>query len=81
MSRISSERRASLWERFLSIRKRPLPTGTELPSSPEEAARIGFQRGLQAGWGEGLVEGVGLGLDVHRSPAITSDEPLTDLLN
>lgn len=80
MSRLSSDRRASLWERFLDIKKRPLPAG-DLPASPEEAAKMGFQRGLQAGWGEGLVEGVGLGLDIHKSHAITSDEPLTDLLN
>ena len=79
MGAISKEQKDTLWQRFHAIKKRPLPTGDDLPASPEEAAKIGFQKGLQTGYGEGLVAGVELGMDIGMSPS--SDELLTGALN
>lgn len=66
--RILNERRSYLWKRFVGIKNRDLPE-LKLPESPEEAARLGFQKGLQAGYGEGLVDGVDLGMDISLNAA------------
>ena len=60
---IPNERRSHLWQRFVGIKGRhPPPKGMD--TSPEEAVKIAFQKGLQAGYGEGLVDGVDLGMDI-----------------
>ena len=62
---ILSMRKPAFWSRFRGLRRRPVPP---MPDSPEAAYKMGLQRG----YGEGLVDGVGLGVDV--STAITVSE-------
>ena len=64
---ILSLRRPRIWERFRDLRKRAVPEGTD----PQEA----FHLGLQAGYGEGLVDGVDLGIDASKATVTTYDSP------
>lgn len=59
--------RQRLWYRFRALRGLPAPE-VNVPRSPDEALRLGYHMGLQAGYGKGLVDGVDLGLDVGAYP-------------
>lgn len=58
-----SVRRSVIWERFRGFRNRILE-GVNLPEDPMEALQLGYHIGLKAGYGEGLIDGVDLGMDV-----------------
>lgn len=62
--KILNDRRSYLWNRFVGIKKKLLPEELTIPESPEEAAKLAFQKGLQTGYGEGLKDGVDLGMDI-----------------
>lgn len=62
-------KRPRIWKRFRKLRGRSVPSGTD----PQEA----FHKGLQTGYGEGLIDGVDLGVDVGRAAVVTSDDPNT----
>lgn len=80
MARIPNERRTYLWQRFVGIKtKHPFPN-LVIPKSPEEAASLAFQKGLQVGYGEGLVDGVGLGVDISTSAEATTSYIDDDIL-
>lgn len=64
---IPSGRESYLWQRFVDVKNRALPEGLAIPESPGEAATLAFRKGLQAGYGEGLVDGVDLGMDIGLS--------------
>lgn len=63
---ILAARKETTFQRFLKqIRKKDvLPDGTPIPSSPEEALKLGMKLGRQRGYSDGLVDGTELGLDV-----------------
>lgn len=50
---------------FTLVRKDPeVPTTLQIPADPAEAIKMGIRIGRQQGYGEGLVDGTKLGLDV-----------------
>lgn len=49
---------------FAIIKKDPEVPNIQIPADPEEAIKMGIRIGRQQGYGEGLVDGTKLGLDV-----------------
>ncbi len=74
LSSILSTRKPTFLARFLSVLRRPVPPGVELPADPDEALKVGYRLGLRDGYGEGLVDGVDLGIEVG-SFDVVADEP------
>ena len=76
---ILRRKKPQIWLRFLSLMDRKLPHGLTPPRKPEDALVLGYRMGLQAGYGEGLIDGVGLGMDCGSystvSSAISFPEP------
>ena len=62
-----SRSREHLWGQFRLLRKVPVPK-VKVPHSPNEAIKLGYRLGLQEGYCKGLVDGVGLGMDVGALP-------------
>ena len=63
---VSATQRQTLWESFRGIRRRPLPkrVAKKVPVELAQATEQAYQLGLQAGYGKGLVDGVGLVLEI-----------------
>jgi hypothetical protein len=58
--------RDAMKRRFLAVvRRRPVvPRTLVVPADPQAALRLGLKLGRSSGYGEGLVDGTKLGLDV-----------------
>ena len=61
---ILESRKSSIWLRYQKLRSKKLPQLLELPDHLLETIQAAYHRGLQEGYGEGLVDGVDLGLEV-----------------
>ena len=63
---ILAQYKKAVKQKFLAVvgRTPTVPTGIQVPLDPAEALRMGILIGRQEGYGEGLVDGTTLGLDV-----------------
>jgi hypothetical protein len=62
--------RSKAFLRFLRNYRARRIEDVSVPSSPEEALRIGYEMGYQQGHQNGLREGVDLGVDVGMEAAV-----------
>ena len=70
-SEILKARKSEFRERFRSLlAKTPVPE-VDVPSSPQEALKMGFRIGLRQGYGAGMLDGVDLGYDVGADSAVS----------
>ena len=60
------KKKAALWRRFVALGDAVVPSVPDMPRRVEDALALGYRMGLQAGYGEGLLDGVALGLDVSK---------------
>lgn len=67
-------RKPLFWDRFQLLQHRPVPVLPKQPRTIAEALRIGYLLGLQDGYGEGLVGGVELGMDIGSALASAETE-------
>jgi len=68
MFQVLQDTQKKLWARFKSLRDRRLELDQNLPTDPKELFDFAYMRGLQDGYGEGLTDGVELGLDAQICP-------------
>jgi hypothetical protein len=66
MGEVLAERKPEMKARFIQQVRRPLeiPEGVSVPVDPQQALALGFRLGRSSGYGDGLVDGTELGLDV-----------------
>ena len=77
---VMQTRKPTIWKKFLELAKRAVP---EVPKDsgldPQQAMTLGYRLGLKTGYGEGLVDGVGLGMEAKNfydgMPVMTFPEP------
>jgi len=67
IERILTSKKPKLWEHFKGLRERPTP--------PDLSVAEAYLKGLQLGYGEGLIQGVDLGLDVGLSQRPPCEDP------
>ena len=73
---ILAVRKPTLWSHFKKLRMRHPPAGINIPDTPDKALKLGFLIGLQMGYGEGLIDGVVLGMDVGAITSVAGDDPV-----
>lgn len=62
------DKKPKMQQRYKDVTNAPAPAAPtdQLPTDAEEAWRVGFQQGKAQGYGDGLVDGTELGLDVAQ---------------
>lgn len=77
---ILRSKKPTIWRKFRALGRREMPLVGSMPGTPEEALERGYRLGLQVGYGEGLLDGVDLGIDVGMyaayTPVVSYPEPV-----